>query len=45
MNYTSKYIRHYDFNVYVASDGGSNAWDTATSWTDDVSWVVTQPWE
>ncbi|HEU5428655.1 MAG TPA: alpha-L-arabinofuranosidase B [Actinocrinis sp.] len=44
VNYTSKYIRHYDYNVYVASDGGSNAWDTANSWTDDVSWVVSQPW-
>jgi non-reducing end alpha-L-arabinofuranosidase len=30
--------------VYIASDGGSNAWDTTTSWTDDVSWLVTQPW-
>jgi hypothetical protein len=43
-NYTSKYIRHYNYNVYAASNGGSNAWDTSTSWTDDTSWVVSAPW-
>ena len=44
VNYTTKYIRHYDGTVYIASDGGSNAWDSATSWTNDVSWLVTAPW-
>jgi non-reducing end alpha-L-arabinofuranosidase len=29
-NYSNKYIRHFNFTGYVASDGGSNAWD-ATS--------------
>ncbi len=43
-NYPAKYLRHYDSNVYIASDGGSNTWDTATLWTDDVSWAVSQPW-
>ncbi|MCQ4085099.1 AbfB domain-containing protein [Streptomyces sp. RB6PN25] len=43
-NYPSTYIRHYDYDVYIAGDGGSNAWDSATSWTDDVSWVVSAPW-
>ncbi|WP_055489781.1 alpha-L-arabinofuranosidase B [Streptomyces sp. TP-A0356] len=43
-NYPSRYLRHYNSNVYIASDGGSNTWDSATSWTDDVSWVVSQPW-
>ena len=28
-NYPNKYIRHYDYVAYIASDGGSNAWDTA----------------
>jgi non-reducing end alpha-L-arabinofuranosidase len=43
-NYPTRYIRHYDNTVYIASDGGSNAFDSSTSWTDDVSWDVTQPW-
>jgi hypothetical protein len=43
-NYTSKYLRHYNYNVYIAANGGSNAWDSATSWSDDTSWLVAQPW-
>jgi hypothetical protein len=43
-NYPTRYIRHYDNTVYIASDGGPNAFDSSTSWTDDVSWDVTQPW-
>ncbi|MGW1795376.1 AbfB domain-containing protein [Streptomyces sp. NPDC001984] len=43
-NYPTRYLRHYDHNVYIASNGGSNTWDSATSWSDDVSWVVTTPW-
>ena len=43
-NYPAKYIRHYNNTVYVASDGGSNAWDASASWADDVSWAVSQPW-
>ncbi len=39
-----EYLRHYNYNVYIASDGGSNTFDSATSWTDDVSWAVTAPW-
>jgi len=44
VNYATKYIRHYDYTVYLASDGGSNAWDSATSWTDDTSWLAASPW-
>jgi hypothetical protein len=44
VNYPTKYIRHYDYVGYIASDGGSNAWDSATSWSDDVSWVIASPW-
>lgn len=43
-NYPSKYIRHYNNTVYAASGGGDNDWDSATSWADDVSRVVSQPW-
>lgn len=43
-NHPAKFLRHYDDTVYVAGDGGSNAWDSAISWADDVSWAVGQPW-
>ncbi len=43
VNFTNQYIRHFDFTVFIASDGGANAWDSATSWADDVSWIVAAP--
>ncbi|MFD9092009.1 alpha-L-arabinofuranosidase B [Streptomyces collinus] len=43
-NYPTRYLRHYDLGVYAASDGGAHAFDSATSWSDDVSWVVSPPW-
>jgi hypothetical protein len=43
-NFPTRFIRHHNNTMYVASDGGPNAFDTSTSWTDDVSWVVGQPW-
>ncbi|MEY9964303.1 hypothetical protein ABIA33_002345 [Streptacidiphilus sp. MAP12-16] len=44
LNYQDNYIRHFNYTVYNASDGGSGAWDSAISWTDDVSWIVASPW-
>ena len=44
LNYSDHYIRHYNYTLYAATDRGTNAWDSATLWTDDVSWVVTSPW-
>ena len=44
INYPDHFIRHYNYTVYVASDGGSHAWDNATSWTDDTSWLAASPW-
>jgi hypothetical protein len=43
-NYPNKYIRHYDYVAYIASDGGSNAWGTATLWTEDSTWQYASPW-
>ena len=43
-NYPTKYLRHYDYTLYIASNGGTNAWDSATLWTDDTSWLISQPW-
>jgi hypothetical protein len=33
-----------DHLSHIASNGGSNPWDTATGWAADTSWVVAQPW-
>ena len=43
-NFSTRYIRHFNNTVYIASNGGSNAFDSSTLWTDDASWVVTAPW-
>jgi non-reducing end alpha-L-arabinofuranosidase len=43
-NFSNKYIRHFNFLGYVASDGGSNAWDAASLWQDDTTWAVAAPW-
>ncbi|MGW3354416.1 alpha-L-arabinofuranosidase B [Streptomyces bungoensis] len=44
VNYPSDYLRHYSYTVYIAGQGGSHTWDSATSWSDDTSWAVGQPW-
>ncbi|MEW9530000.1 alpha-L-arabinofuranosidase B [Microbispora sp. NPDC049125] len=43
-NYPTRFIRHYNNTVYIASNGGSNAFDNSSFWADDVSWIVSQPW-
>jgi hypothetical protein len=45
VNDPTKYIRHYDGKVYIASDGGGiNPWDSTALWTDDTSFIVAPPW-
>jgi len=43
-NYSYKYIRHFNFVGYIASDGGSNAWDASSLWQADTTWLVASPW-
>jgi hypothetical protein len=43
-NFPTRFIRHFSNNVYIASNGGSNTFDSANLWADDVSWVVTGAW-
>lgn len=38
------YIRNYNEQVYVASDGGANDWDVFLGWSLDTGWAVTVPW-
>ena len=41
---SSLYIRHYMGSLYLASNGGANAWDTTTSWAQDASWSPVSAW-
>jgi non-reducing end alpha-L-arabinofuranosidase len=44
INYPDHFIRHYDYTVYAAADGGSNAWDNPTLWPQDTSWLAASAW-
>ncbi|MBT0771597.1 AbfB domain-containing protein [Kineosporia sp. J2-2] len=39
-NYPTRDIRHYEYNLYIAANGGVHTFDAASLWPDDVSWVV-----
>jgi hypothetical protein len=43
-NKTIMFIRHYQYVVYIASDGGPAPWDTSESWHHDTTWNVARPW-
>jgi hypothetical protein len=44
VNFPAQYIRHYDGKLYIAGDGGANAWDNKALWADDTTFVVSPPW-
>jgi len=44
LNFPSDFLRHYDHNAYIASDGGSHDWDATAAWSDDTSWTVADSW-
>jgi hypothetical protein len=44
LNFPTRFLRHFNNTVYIASNGGSNAFDSSTSWAADVSWAVGSPW-
>ena len=37
-------IRHYQEEVWVATNGGAHVYDNPASYLADVSWAVTSPW-
>lgn len=37
-------IRHYQEEVWVASNGGAHTYDNPASYSQDVSWAVGSPW-
>jgi hypothetical protein len=42
-NNPGAYVRHYNEAVYLARQGGPNAWDTPTSFAQDTTWAATIP--
>jgi hypothetical protein len=40
-SYPTRFFRHYENVLYVASNGGVHVFDAAAAFTDDVTWVVT----
>ena len=43
-DHPSMFIRHFDYFVFTASDGGQFPWDASALWHHDTSWSVIQPW-
>ncbi|CAG8090909.1 unnamed protein product [Penicillium salamii] len=39
-SYPTRFFRHYTNALYIASNGGVHTFDSATSFNDDVTWVV-----
>ncbi|WNV88398.1 AbfB domain-containing protein [Umezawaea sp. Da 62-37] len=37
-------MRHFSEEVWVASSGGAHTYDSASSYNQDVSWAVSNPW-
>jgi hypothetical protein len=44
VDFPGRYIRNFNNVVFLASNGGSNPWDTAAGWPVDTSWLVATPW-
>jgi len=44
VNYPDHFLRAFGNTVYLAVSGGSNPWDTATSFAADTTWQVAPPW-
>jgi hypothetical protein len=43
-NFPEQYLRHINSEVYLATPGGSRAWDNPATFTEDTTWSVDGPW-
>jgi hypothetical protein len=43
VNFPTRFLRHFNNTLFIASNGGTNNFDTTASWADDVSFVVSSP--
>ena len=44
LNFPTRFIRHFNNTLFIASNGGANNFDSATSWAADTTWAITTPW-
>ncbi|ORT60745.1 AbfB domain-containing protein [Streptomyces sp. CB03238] len=43
-NFPGQYLRHYYSELWLATPGGSHAWDNPNTFTEDTTWAVENPW-
>jgi hypothetical protein len=39
-SYPTRYFRHYDYVLYVASNGGPEVFDATALYNNDTTWVI-----
>jgi hypothetical protein len=44
VNFPDRSIRHFNNQLFIASNGGANAFDATANWAADTTWAVSQPW-
>lgn len=43
-NFPGQYLRHINSEVWLATPGGTHAWDNPASFTEDTTWAIEAPW-
>lgn len=43
-NFPEQYLRHYDAQLWLATPGGTHAWDSPVLFAEDTTWTVAAPW-
>ncbi|MFJ6728526.1 AbfB domain-containing protein [Streptomyces sp. NPDC091281] len=43
-NFPGQYLRHYNAELWLATPGGTHAYDTPALFTEDTTWAVEAPW-
>ncbi|MEV5428107.1 AbfB domain-containing protein [Streptomyces sp. NPDC052701] len=43
-NFPEQYLRHYDAELWLATPGGTHAWDAPAHFAQDTTWAVEAPW-
>jgi len=43
-NFPARYLRHYNSQLWIASNGGRLASDTPVNWANDTTWFTAGPW-
>jgi non-reducing end alpha-L-arabinofuranosidase len=44
LNFPTRFLRHFNNTLFIASNGGSNNFDSTTNWAADTTWAVNTPW-